>query len=497
MRIRFRERLDGLANPLLVKEMYQSMHSRRFLASLWIMLIASLFAYTVIYQGQGQDGECGEAMFVAFSAFAYVMGVCILPFISFSNLRKEIEGRTIELVNITRISATGQVTGRMLASLARVGLLYAVLGPFAVTAFLFKGVGVESILVALFVVLLLSMAACSLGIFFAALTATSVGTLARWLYFGVFVLAVISSTAFLEWCGSMSYDQPSWGDLGLVLGMMIVSVLLVIALMSSAAANVLTFEADKSSARTKLILLLVVAAIMSFPVVIAIVEGYGLGEEAVEVLLAWSCTIVGLFCAFWMMDRNHVRRRRQAGLTRRGVLYRIFWYPLTDGAGPSAAFLIITAVLMRGAIVLMSIIEPFDSDWVGIYTFTLAAMVVYVLYCSALVYFVMRFAAHRSRTPAARRMAMAVLIAGSFAASLVIRALGDYSAGDYLNPVGALLPSLYLTSAVWTGVYGRWSSHAGGGASLFHLITPALIGGTFCIIVLARHMGRYLRGEFR
>ena len=300
-----KDRMDRLANPLLVKEMYQSVHSKKFLAALWLLLGGALFTYAVVYLSRPESGECGGHMFAVFGTLTYLMALCVLPYLGFSNLYQEVEGRTIELVHITAITSARQVRGRLMAALTKVALLYAVVGPFAVTAFLFKGVGIEAIAFVLGLILIFSVPACALGIWFGALTSSKhIRVIARWGYVLVVGLTLFYGMVFgLASAQSFFFGFGMGGGPGLetifiTLGVSAPLALLATWFLCASAANILTFEADKCSGKTKLVLLVIVAAAFAAPVAVDALAGTGMDDEIIITLGVLSTLFAALWCFF-------------------------------------------------------------------------------------------------------------------------------------------------------------------------------------------------------
>ena len=401
MRTSLGDRLDGLANPLLVKEMYQSLHSKRFQAFLWLLLLGALFTYIIVYLNRSPNQGCGDTMFVVFSVLAYLVALGALPYLAFSNLQEDIRGRTIELVSITRLDAAKQIRGRLLATGAKLGLLYAVIGPFAVAAFLFRDVGIGGILASLYVVLILAVPAASLGVFFAALTGvTHMRTLAKWIYLILLVMTVFNVGTYGAMTGALLGAMgPGLDELLIGLGVATIGSVLVSWFLCSASANILTFEANKSSAGTKRILLIMIlAAFATFFAVSAYVGDYDDDVLMVPVVLAPIALAV---CSMvWLTDRKRVPFRVQEKLQHRGALRRLPAFPFTDGMGASTAFFLLASVLIFLGSAIGAAACPGSED--HLYT-PLMFLFTYTLYFSALAHFTVRFLPQARRTPKARR----------------------------------------------------------------------------------------------
>jgi len=161
-------RIDNRLNPIMAKEMYQSVNSRAFLVSFWALLAVALVIYTSAWASQEKD--MGAAMFAGFYVLMGVMGLFVLPLWAFFNLRREIVTRTIELVHVTGIGAERLARGHLLAVAARLVLLCSMLAPFTVLSYLFGGIDVLALASYLYLFLLCSLAICAMALWCAAMT---------------------------------------------------------------------------------------------------------------------------------------------------------------------------------------------------------------------------------------------------------------------------------------------------------------------------------------
>ncbi len=480
------QRVDRLANPMLVKEMYQSVHSKKFLAALWLLLVVSLSAYVIVYNST-HGGESGRAMFAVFGSLAYLMGVCVLPFLAFDNMREEVKGRTAELIDVTGLGAGRQVWGRLLASLVKVGLLYSVIAPFAVAAFLFKGIGLVTILLVLYVVLIGSMAACSVAILFGALTTIpKIRTLAR---IG-FILLVLWALMMVMATGSivMEVEWPPPGvSAGEFLGALAYITLLCglgIWLICEAAANLITFEAAKSWGRTKIVLLLILALSLCVMFLMDVLTSGSLtGDEAIA-MVAWVCIVSAICSLFWMTERTRVSRRTERKLERHDRLYGALLYPLTDGPASSAVFLLLLGGIAVGwvAFITGTGIVRYRSSML---TPVIVALV-YALYLSALVIGAVRLMPPAWRTPTVRRVTLLVILLLNVVAAGAIEVGTIGGLGRVRSPLLTLLPLTHLISLGSRGRDPRW----------VHLLLPAFFALPLHAVVLVRHFRRYMREQF-
>jgi hypothetical protein len=483
---RTRDLLDGLPNPLLVRGMYQSLHSRKFISALWLLLGCSLVAYAVVFAAAGGE-PCGGQMAAVFIFFIYVTGAVVLPFLAFSNLHEEVKSRTLELIHITRMNARKQVRGRMLASAVKIGLLFSVMGPFAVAAFLFKGEGaaVEVILSMLYVTLLLSVLACAGGVFAASLTSVRELRGIAKLGFGLLLVfsfflpfGILDEPFFL----SSTPSSSGWlAELLIVLGICTVMAALFVWFLCAAAANLLTFEADKCSSRTKGVALIIVAALWLCIFSAGLYFG-DMDDEVMTFFAGASSLFISGCCAFWLTAKPRVAARHRKRFRRFGSVYKALMFPLADGAGSTAVYmgLAFCGILIGFIALLMTPGADTPDDEV---LYALIPAPVYVLCFCALAHGVTRLAPRRWRTAKAVRGVFLALVA----LNLVIFVVWSIASKGRLdvasNPATGLFPFVYLASIEYS--HEPWLVFS-------DLAIPALVGFTYHLFASVRHFTRYM-----
>ncbi|MCK4374217.1 MAG: hypothetical protein KAX19_02775, partial [Candidatus Brocadiae bacterium] len=347
---RIRQKLDGAANPIMLKEMWQSVHSKVFMAFFWLLLAIALLIYYISVGGERETS--GQGMFMAFAFLMGLMMMFMIPTAAFVSLYREIRTQTIELVQITAMQGRQLVRGRLMASGMRILLLCSLVAPFAVTSFLFGGIDLVSILVSVYGLLLLSFCACAVAVFFGALTAYRRLRLLAVLGFGgLMLVGVLIPLGMAPLMVAMvTFGAPFWGPFGAVrggiatgsllasLGWSTVLAVLLVMLLTASAANSLTFPQNRSSARTKFVALLIVAALFGSSWTMVAMVGTPLPGAFAPFQLN-ACLLVGVCSLFWLTGDPHIPHRHRVKLARRGRLVRLLYAPFRDGASSGAAYL--------------------------------------------------------------------------------------------------------------------------------------------------------------
>ena len=484
-----RDRLDGLANPLLVKEMYQSLHNKKFLTALWLMLGCSLVAYVAIFAGS--EGEaCGDTMFGVFAFVMYIGCVFVLPYLAFANLSEEVKSRTLELVHITKMNSRKHVRGRLLASLVKIGLVFSTIGPFAAAAFLFKGIGVGAVLILLSFILLLSVFVCSLGIFFAALTSQKqMSSLAR----GLFVILLIGAvflpfSVFDEFRFFERMFSSSGSLIDALIGLAGTSITTVLSVwfLCAASANILTFEADKCSAKTKFILLIIIVA-QCFTFSLPAFIGMPIDKGNVIAFAIFASIPVMVCGSFWLTGPSRVAYRFQKKFKKRGPAYQARTFPFTDGAGSSALYLFIAFGFILVGTVFMFALS--GEDWEEGILFPIVICSAYPLFYSALSRGIVRLLAEKRRTIKMLRGVLLGLLALNFIVPILLGVAGGFFRSPDPSPVTGLFPLVHLVCMADESGYGL-------PRLLVDLAVPVFVGVAVHLIIMARHFGRYMNGAY-
>lgn len=180
--------LSERINPIVVKEVRQSLKSRQFTISFGLTLIAAI-AWTLIavsllvpriYYVPG-----GMPLLAGFFCILILPLMVIIPFSAFRSLTAETEDSTFELLSISALTSTQIIHGKMASACVQIALYLSALAPCIVLTYLLRGVGLSTIL--FFLALTVVFALCETAV---ALLLASVSR-SRMLQNGVSVLLLI------------------------------------------------------------------------------------------------------------------------------------------------------------------------------------------------------------------------------------------------------------------------------------------------------------------
>jgi hypothetical protein len=193
------EQLSSWLNPILIKEARQSLKSRQFLVTFFLLLIASCFwtvfgvasnAPDVYYLPKGANLLAGYYLVLAIPLIGMV------PLAAHRSLAAEIEDDTFEMLAITRLSAGRIVMGKMNSAMLQMIVYFAAIVPCIAFSYLLRGVTLPMIGTLVVVVFMTALLVTSLALLMATLAPNRAGqTLAT--------LAVVAVIVFAEFlCGA-------------------------------------------------------------------------------------------------------------------------------------------------------------------------------------------------------------------------------------------------------------------------------------------------------
>jgi len=192
---------------------------------------------------------------------------------------------------------------------------------------------------------------------------------------------------------------------------------LAVMFLSGAAANNLTFRQDRSSVGTKVLALLIVAVTWGVALGSALTRSMTSAQAPATFALT-SCVFIGTWSLFWIAADRHVPPRHEAWLAKHGPRARQWYYFVSDGAAPTAAYLAAILALVAAGVLALRAVSPRTSIAAfstvrAVDALTLRCIpltLTYVLYSSTLAGCVTLLLSPRQRTPRSRRVLLVVLL---------------------------------------------------------------------------------------
>ncbi|NQT87848.1 ABC transporter permease [bacterium] len=179
---------DDHANPIVVKELRQSVRNRvfigLFLLLLGVCVVISLFAC----DSYRESARAGRETFGAFVVCLSIAGGIIMPMMAFHALGNERQDNTYELLNVSGLGPGRIVRGKFGAMLLQLGLIVSAFVPFMAFTYFLRGVAIPDMLMAMTAVLSISIFLILLAITVSTLATTKKGAAATRIIFFLFLI---------------------------------------------------------------------------------------------------------------------------------------------------------------------------------------------------------------------------------------------------------------------------------------------------------------------
>lgn len=134
-------------NPIVTKELRQSMKGRMF--HIWFLIVIVVgTAVTLIASWLAEDNpatDWGLDVFLWFVFFLNFLAIALVPMTAYLNLSLERDDRTLELVNISGLSPSQVIRGKIFSTLVQAGLYVSAIIPFMAFTYFLGGIDVLSI----------------------------------------------------------------------------------------------------------------------------------------------------------------------------------------------------------------------------------------------------------------------------------------------------------------------------------------------------------------
>jgi hypothetical protein len=326
-------------NPIVVKEIRQSLKSKQFTVSFGLTLIAAvswtLIAITLMVP-RIYYVPAGLPLLTGFFCILTLPLMVIIPFSAFRSLTAETEDSTFELLSISALSALQIVHGKMASACVQIVLYLSALAPCIVLTYLLRGVSLFSILFLLGLTVAFSISETALALMFASVART------RMAQTGISVLVLAGLLiGFFGWLslliseGFNEFSNPP-REIYLVLFALLTIVAIAISLVLRASAAAIDFPSENHSTPLRL-RILGLLTLSLFWILFAIVASQE-GEIAVVF-------VVGVFVVSMLIgslitgERGIISPRAQRTLPKT-FLGRVFLTWLYPGAGLGYVFLV-------------------------------------------------------------------------------------------------------------------------------------------------------------
>ncbi len=170
-------------NPILVKDLRSRMRGARAYVLLTIYLLilsgVTLLLYAALAGSIGNDlnagRQIGRTLFLTIASVALVEVCLITPVLTSGSIAGEKERQTYDLLIASLLTPWQLVWGKLASALAFALLLIAAVAPVMSLAFLFGGVSLAEVVIAMVGLVVTAVLYATIGLFWSALTRSSLG----------------------------------------------------------------------------------------------------------------------------------------------------------------------------------------------------------------------------------------------------------------------------------------------------------------------------------
>jgi hypothetical protein len=326
-------------NPIVVKEVRQSLKSRQFSISFGLTLIAAV-SWTLIAIAlmvpKIYYTPAGVQLLTGFFCILQFPLMIIIPFSAFRSLTTETEDSTFELLSISALSAWQIVLGKMTSALLQILLYLSALAPCIVLTYLLRGVSLYSILFVLGLTVAFSIAETAIALLLAAVSR------ARMVQAGATVLLLIGLIlGFFSWStmmvsGLLTELSSMPEEIYLVLFGITSIVVVALNLVLRSAAAAIDFPSENHSTPLRKRVLILVGLILFWSTFVVV----GTHEEEFSYIFVVGAFVVCMCIGSLMTGELGIispRARRSLPSTFMGRVFLTWFYP---GAGMGYIFLV-------------------------------------------------------------------------------------------------------------------------------------------------------------
>jgi ABC-2 type transport system permease protein len=212
------------ANPIMIKELRSRMRGARafVLMSVYLVILSAvtLLLYSALASGAGTNvnagQEIGKNLFLTVGAVALIQVCLITPSLTSGAIAGERDRQTYDLLVSSLLTPWQIVWGKLASGLAFALLLVLSVVPLMSLAFLFGGVSLAEVLIALAALVATALAYAALGLTWSAVirgsggaTAFSIGTVVAWLLIVPFLI-LIFLLIFTRDLSSDTFESPGF-----------------------------------------------------------------------------------------------------------------------------------------------------------------------------------------------------------------------------------------------------------------------------------------------
>ena len=195
---RLGDRVSGWLNPILIKEARQSLKSRQFSITFFLLLTCSCLWTILGVVWNSPDVffvPTGVSLLTGYYLILAIPLIGMVPLVAHRSLASEIENDTFEMLSITKLSSARIVVGKLNSAMLQMLVYFAAIVPCIAFSYLLRGITLPMIFYVVLITFFTALLITSFGLLLATLAFNRTGqTLA--MLFLLFVIFVAEITCF-------------------------------------------------------------------------------------------------------------------------------------------------------------------------------------------------------------------------------------------------------------------------------------------------------------
>ena len=205
------DRCTSWLNPILIKEARQSLKSKQFLITFFLMLLASWFWTVTGIVMQAPDvyyTPAGKSMLVGYYFVLAIPLIAMVPIAAHRSLVSEIDDGTFEMLAITRLSSMRIVMGKLNSAMLQMLVYFAAIVPCLAFSYLIRGIDLPTIAMILVIIFFTALLVSAVGLLLATVTVNRAGQMLS-------LLAVFACVLFAEFtCAGFCIGNILFSEMG-------------------------------------------------------------------------------------------------------------------------------------------------------------------------------------------------------------------------------------------------------------------------------------------
>ena len=265
---RFTDFFSDQLSPILIKETRQSLKSRQFFWTFFVLLL-SVVLWTTIglsnHDASIEFGTTGASLLVGYWVILGIPLAIIIPSGAYRSLSREFEDGTIQLVSVTTMNAWQIIAGKLGSAMLQMLVYVSVFAPCIAFTYLLRGLSIPQIFLGMLFIVVGCFGLTCVSLFFAGANRSRL--------FGVgtsILLILFQILVWITWCsvaGAIAYGEFAVivREEGAFISFSAIAFMLSTGmLMFAGASSLISFEADNRSTLVRVMMLLQQFLIIAF-----------------------------------------------------------------------------------------------------------------------------------------------------------------------------------------------------------------------------------------